>query len=65
LPRELAKRVREEAKRRGSSVSALVADSLAAQLERDGFQEIIDEIFAEQPMTDEERAWADQYFRRS
>jgi hypothetical protein len=71
LPRDLAEAVRAEAHRRGAlSVSALVAEILAEKLEpavrdevqqRDGLRELLDEIFADQPMTDEERAWADQF----
>ena len=72
LPRDLAEAVRADAHRRGApSVSALVAEILTGKLEppvreeglqRDGLQELLDEIFADHPMTDEERAWADQFF---
>lgn len=60
LPRDLAEKVRERAKTRGTSVSAFIASVLAEKLEEDGLREILDEIFADKPMTDEERAWADQ-----
>lgn len=38
-----------------------VAQALEDKLAKDDFQEVLDEVFSEQPMTDEERAWADQY----
>jgi metal-responsive CopG/Arc/MetJ family transcriptional regulator len=63
LPRDLAESLRVEVIRRGSpSVSAFIAEVLREKLERDSLKELLDETFAENPMTDDERAWADQYF---
>jgi Arc/MetJ-type ribon-helix-helix transcriptional regulator len=42
------------------SLSALVTAALAEKLERDELQAILDEIFRDQPMTDEERDTADR-----
>ncbi len=62
LPRDLARCLREEVIRRGSpSVSAYIADVLREKLEGDSLKDLLDETFAEKPMTDEERAWADQF----
>ena len=47
-------------KARAPSLSAYIARALAEKLEGDRLQEVLDEIFREQPMTDEERAWADR-----
>jgi hypothetical protein len=56
---DLARREAEASQSR--SLSAFIARALEEKLERDELQHVLDEIFAEQPMTDEERAWADQY----
>ncbi len=61
LPRELAEAVRAEAERVGApSLSAFIAQVLREKVERDPLQEVLDEMFREQPMTDEEREWADR-----
>jgi metal-responsive CopG/Arc/MetJ family transcriptional regulator len=60
LPEQLAQAVRAEAEAVGSpSLSAFIARAVEEKLERDRLQEALDEIFREQPMTDEEREWAD------
>jgi len=61
LPEQLAQAAREEAEAVGSpSLSAFIARAVEEKLERDRLQEALDEIFREQPMTDEEREWADR-----
>ena len=60
LPSHLLQAARAEAVR-APSLSAFIAEAVEEKLERDGLQQILDEIFAEHPMTDEERAWADRY----
>ncbi len=61
LPRPLAQAAREEVRAgRAPSLSALVAEALAEKLEQDRLQEALDEVFHEEPMTDEEREWADK-----
>ncbi|MGH2460301.1 MAG: hypothetical protein ACRDIY_15705 [Chloroflexota bacterium] len=41
------------------SLSAFIAKAVEEKLATDELQQVLDEIFAEQPMTDEERTWAD------
>ncbi|MBI3979597.1 MAG: CopG family transcriptional regulator [Chloroflexi bacterium] len=61
LPRNLAQAARAEVQAgQAPSLSALIAAALAEKLERDRLQEVLDEIFCEQSMTEEERAWADR-----
>ncbi len=61
LPVQLAQAAREGAEAIGSpSLSAFIASAVQEKLERDRLQEVLDEIFREQPMTDEERHWADR-----
>lgn len=65
LPRPLVHAVREEVKaRRIASVSSFVAEAVEAKLDQDRLREVLDEIYAGQPMTDEEREWADRYLIR-
>jgi len=62
LPSQLLRAAREEAGESGArSLSAFIAKAVEEKLATDELQQVLDEIFAEQPMTDEERAWADQY----
>ena len=62
LPSRLLQAARTEAAQaHARSLSAYIAQALEDKLAKDDFQEVLDEIFAEQPMTDEERARADQY----
>jgi hypothetical protein len=65
LPSDLAQAVREEAKAcQSRSLSAFIAEALRERLERDGLQKVLDDIFTEKPMTDEERQWADDVLTR-
>ena len=60
LPEQLARAVRAEAEAVGSpSLSAFIARAVEEKLERDRLQEVLDEVFREQPMTPEEKEWAD------
>ena len=59
LPPELAAAAREEMRARGlTSFSAYVAQAIRRDLESRKFEELLDEMFREQPMTEEERGWA-------
>jgi hypothetical protein len=61
LPPELAAAAREEMRARGlTSFSAYVAETIRRDLESRKFEELLDEMFRDQPMTDEERAWANR-----
>ena len=62
LPSRLAEAARDEVAAHGApSLSAFIAQAVEEKLERDGLRELLDDIFATEPMTDEERAWADRY----
>jgi len=59
LPSDLAQAARAEVKvRHARSLSAFIAQAVEEKLEKDDLDRVLDEIFAEQPMTEEERAWA-------
>jgi hypothetical protein len=61
LPVELADAAREEMRARGlTSFSAYVAEAIRRNLESRNFEELLEEMFREQPMTDEERVWANR-----
>ncbi len=61
VPAELVEAVEAEVRaRHAPSVSAFFSDAVEEKLERDRLQEVLDEIWWEKPMTDEERAWADR-----
>jgi hypothetical protein len=61
LPREVAQAARDEAQARGAaSLSAFVAEAVEEKLEANRLQRLLDEMFSEQPMTEEEREWADK-----
>jgi hypothetical protein len=65
LPAELAEMAREEMRARGlPSFSAYVAEAIRKDLESRKFEELLDAMFAEQPMTDDERAWAERALYR-
>ena len=65
LPRDLAQVVRAEAKAcKSRSLSAFIAEVLREKVEKDDLQKVLDEIFAENPMTEEERQWADDVLTR-
>lgn len=61
LPSQLLQARADAEAVRTPSFSAFIAEAVEEKLERDGLQQILDEIFAEHPITDEERAWADRY----
>ncbi len=64
LPEQLVQAARAEAAVIGSpSLSAFIASAVQEKLERDRLEDVLDEIFREQPMTDEEREWADRVLR--
>lgn len=53
--------MREKARRDGApSLSASIAEILSDSVERQTLDEILDEIFQVNPLTEEERAWADR-----
>jgi Arc/MetJ-type ribon-helix-helix transcriptional regulator len=61
LPKALARAVDAQVRaKNATSFSAFVADALGEKLERNGLQALLDEVWAKEPMTDEERAWADK-----
>jgi hypothetical protein len=56
----VAARLRADARDAGApSVSAYVAETLAIRSRERTFRDLLDELFRDQPMTDEERRWAD------
>ena len=64
MPAELVKAVEAEVRaHHAPSVSAFISDAVEEKLERDRLQEVLDEVWREQPMTDKERAWADRILR--
>lgn len=61
MPRQTVGRARARVKAGDAkSLSAFVSQAVEEKLERDRLQDVLDEIFGEQPMTDEEREWADR-----
>lgn len=61
MPVGTAARMREAAKSRGApSLSAYLLQVVESDLQTQDFDEILDEVFRKRPMTDEERAWADE-----
>jgi hypothetical protein len=59
LPAQLVAAAREEMRARGiSSFSAYVAEAIRRDLESRKFDELLDEMFREQPLSEEERACA-------
>ncbi len=59
LPIKLVEAARTEAKARHSpSLSAFIAEAVEEKLEKDDLQRVLDEIFGDHPITDEERKWA-------
>lgn len=64
MPHDLAEAARREvAEGRATSVSAFVSEAVQRRLENDSFQAILDDIFRDNPMTDQEREWADSILR--
>ncbi|MBI2941496.1 MAG: hypothetical protein HYY04_13770 [Chloroflexi bacterium] len=65
LPVEIATRLRADAKAAGApSLSAYVAETFAQRTRKQTFRDLLDEMFRENPMTDEERQWADAILDR-
>jgi hypothetical protein len=63
LPRSLAAAARVAAQARGApSLSAFIAEAIEEKIAGDRLQEVLDEIFGDQPLTDEERACVDRHF---
>jgi hypothetical protein len=61
VPAELVQAVEAEVRaRHAPSVSAFISTAVEEKLERDHLQELLDETWKKQPMTDKERAWADR-----
>jgi hypothetical protein len=61
LPRDTAQRARAEAQARGEpSLSAFVTAAVEEKLERDDLRAVLEEVFRGEPMSDEERTWADR-----
>lgn len=62
LPSQLLQAARAETEAgQAPSLSAYIAQAIAEKLKKDELQGVLDEIFSERPLTDEERAWADHY----
>ena len=60
MPVGTAARMREAAKVKGApSLSAYLLQVVETDLQTQSFDAILDEVFRKQPMTEEERAWAD------
>jgi hypothetical protein len=65
LPAELIEEARGAMRHRGlTSFSAYVAEVILRDLESRKFEELLDAMFAEQPMTDDERTWAERALYR-
>ncbi|MBI2940666.1 MAG: hypothetical protein HYY04_09540 [Chloroflexi bacterium] len=65
LPRELALALREYVRAGGApSVSAFLASLVREQFEHDVLDQILEEDFRENPITEEERAWARRVLSR-
>jgi hypothetical protein len=63
LPRDLAEAARGAAQaHRSPSLSAFIAEAIEEKLERDRLDEVLAEIFGDEPLTDEERACMDVHF---
>lgn len=61
MPIGTAARMREAAKAKGApSLSAYLLQVVETDLQAQSFDQILDEVFRKQPMTEEERAWADE-----
>lgn len=61
VPADLAAAIDDQVnERHATSVSAFISEAVAEKLERDRLQDALDEVWREQPMTDEERAWVDR-----
>jgi metal-responsive CopG/Arc/MetJ family transcriptional regulator len=64
VPTDLVEAVEREVRsQHAPSVSAFISDAVEEKLERDRLQEALDEVWAEKPMTKQERAWADKILK--
>jgi hypothetical protein len=53
-------RLRADARASGApSLSAYVVETLAQRTKKQTFRDILDDMFRDEPMTDQEREWAD------
>lgn len=60
IPASTLSRAREEVRTRGvSSLSAYITEAVEDRLARRRFRDILDAVFAEEPMSEEEKRWAD------
>jgi hypothetical protein len=65
LPIEVGSRLRAEAKAAGApSLSAYVLESLERAEIRQTYRALLEDMFRDNPITDEERAWADAILDR-
>lgn len=65
LPLTVAAQLRADAKAAGApSVSAYVKETLELHAKKRTFRHLLDEMFRENPMTGEEREWADSILDR-
>jgi hypothetical protein len=63
LPKDLAEATRSAAHAsHAPSLSAFIAETLEARLEQQRLDDILHEIFGDQPLTDEERQCLDRHF---
>lgn len=65
MPHGIAERARQEVQALGApSLSAYIVDAVEEKMEKRRFRKILDDIFSEEPMTGEERDWADSILNR-
>jgi hypothetical protein len=65
LPIEVGARLRADAKAAGApSLSAYVLESLERARGQQTYRALLEDMFRDSPMTDEERAWADEILDR-
>ncbi len=65
LPLDVGARLRADARTAGaSSLSAYVTEALEQRTKKQTFRDLLDEMFRDNPMTDEEREWADAILDR-
>lgn len=61
MPHRTVERAREQVKARGvPSLSAYITEVVEKDLAERTYDDILEEVFREKPMTDEERAWAER-----
>jgi metal-responsive CopG/Arc/MetJ family transcriptional regulator len=65
LPAELVEEARGAMRHRGlTSFSAYAAETIRENLRSRKFEDLLDAMFAEQPITDDEKAWAERALYR-